>query len=166
MCDSSLTNDEVASVGRLLLNVGPALEHLELSLWSVRKHSSLQHMSMASNSSLRTITFDGLVVYNQDSRSNTASWTSVILSQITSHVVEQVVFRIWYESITDIEALHLDQVEEILKGRQFRRLREVVFELNGKRLYHGTREDAHKDGMREIKGRMKILNALGLLVFR
>jgi hypothetical protein len=40
MCDSSLTDDEVASVGRLLLNVGPALEHLELGLWSVGKHSN------------------------------------------------------------------------------------------------------------------------------
>src|ERR1700691_832411 len=108
-------------------------------------------MSIASNSSLRTITFDGLVIYNQDSLSNTASWTSVILSQITSLVVEQVTFRIWYESTEDIEALHLDQVEEILRGRQFRRLRKIVFELNGKRLYHGTREEAHKDGILEIK---------------
>jgi hypothetical protein len=123
-------------------------------------------MSIASNSSLRTITFDGLVVYNQDSLSNTASWTSVILSQITSLVVERVTFRIWYESTEDIEALHLDQVEEILRGRQFRRLRKIVFELNGKRLYHGTREEAHKDGILEIKRRMKNLNALGLLVFR
>jgi hypothetical protein len=39
LCDASLSENEVASVGRLLLSVGSALEHLELSLWSVGKHS-------------------------------------------------------------------------------------------------------------------------------
>jgi hypothetical protein len=122
-------------------------------------------MSIVLNSSLRTITFDGLVIYNQDSRSDTASWTTVILSQVTSVVVEQVTFRVWYESTKDIEALHLDQVEEILGRQPFRALRKVLFELYGKRLYDGTREDAHNDGMQEITRRMKRLNGLGMLAF-
>jgi hypothetical protein len=80
--------------------------------------------------------------------------------------MERVTFRIWYESVKDIEAIHLDRMDDIFRGRQFRGLRKVAFELYGKLLYGGTREDAHQDAIRAIRRGLKFLDNQSLLEFR
>ena len=84
---------------------------------------------MSSNTSLRTITFDRLLLTHRIPQLH--AWVPALLSQVTSPYIEEIEIILVWNQLKMLEALNLELMQDIVTKRIFNGLKRVVFRLVG-----------------------------------
>ncbi|KAF8583590.1 hypothetical protein K439DRAFT_48905 [Ramaria rubella] len=158
--NSTMFSYDMHPMARMLGMIGPALEHLTLCLHSVSTfpltpHEVLNSALISSNTSLRTITLDCIILI--DPFSPRYAWVPIILSQISSPYVEEVIFFLAWNRLKPLESFDLEEIDRTLARPLFGGLKRVVFRCSG---YIDP-----SIGVRAITERMRVMGDRGLLVF-
>ncbi|KAF8532026.1 hypothetical protein JB92DRAFT_3092034 [Gautieria morchelliformis] len=148
-------------MARLLQLIGPSLEHLTLSihqreveyhLWKLL--SPIEIDLLSSNTGLRTLTFDGQVLFSP--HPGAYAWLPILLSQATSRYIEEISF-----------VLFSDQVGHLIETVDLQLVQDIIAKLVSlKRVNFRWRGGDPVAASRAIKARMDQLDRMGLLVFR
>jgi hypothetical protein len=118
-----------------------------------RPTAGIGDFSIATCQSLRTLTF------GEASLRIVSSYVNIILSQISSSLMEKIIFRIRYADPSEINTFPLEKVEEILTGPLFSGLQTITFNL------YGGEHRSGADDILPIRLRMKVLDQKGILRF-
>ncbi|KII95189.1 hypothetical protein PLICRDRAFT_205819 [Plicaturopsis crispa FD-325 SS-3] len=156
-----LTPENGAVVGQFLRRVGPVLEEYTTSMRHIPMNSDIAAMvkevSISSNTSLRKLILDSIIIYGGDASFTRSGWVPMLLEEATSPLLIDLEFRVWYRDTSDLRALKLPLLDGLLTSPKFPSLRRVVFTLYG--------SDHTDDGIAEIKTEMPGLAGKGALVF-
>ncbi|KAF8532439.1 hypothetical protein JB92DRAFT_3103902 [Gautieria morchelliformis] len=152
---SYISIHELPQMARLLQLIGSSLEHVAFSI-SQRSPEKPKMDVLSSNTGLRTLTFNSILLSLEYPR--TYAWLPVLLSQVTSHYIEEISFGLnWYQ-VKLIETVDLKLVQDIITKPVFSGLKRVIFQ------WYGGVDPV--EGSQAIRAQMDQLNRMGLLVFR
>ncbi|KAF8530822.1 hypothetical protein JB92DRAFT_3139208 [Gautieria morchelliformis] len=138
-----------------LQTIGSSLEHLTICIYQ-RIWESLEKTEMdllSSNTRLRTLTFHSLWLCPEH---RAYAWIPVLLSQVTSHYIEEISFALIWTQVHAIETVDLELVQDIITKPVFSGLKRVIFRVGVDPV----------EGSQAIRARMSQLDRMGLLVFR
>ena len=174
---STISTCRIPQMAKLFQVLGSSLEHLTFSIYSPQYSlkpqglyyfcpsllgaltPSLESSSadfISSNTSLRTLTFDRLLLTQPTPE--LYAWMPILLSKVTSPYVEEISFILVWNQLKMLEALNLELMQEIITKSIFSGLKRVVFRLVGDLDPEAARQ--------EIWRRMDQLAERGLLIFR
>ncbi|TDL19486.1 hypothetical protein BD410DRAFT_792102 [Rickenella mellea] len=116
-----VTMMQIPYISRYLKVLGPTLQHLGVSCANLDNHGEVQvafckEIDLAHNPSLRTITFDGLVLYADSPGSQNCLWIVDVLSGISSPFVKLVTLAIFANAPQEISSLNLPALAAFLSG--------------------------------------------------
>jgi hypothetical protein len=70
-------------------------------------------------------------MYNPDRSSIYMGWVTILLSQITSIHIEEVVFHVWLSIVEDLDSLDWDSMAKVFARPSFSRLQRIHFRVWG-----------------------------------
>ncbi|KAF8471540.1 hypothetical protein JB92DRAFT_1918918 [Gautieria morchelliformis] len=115
---------ETPQMVRLLQLIGSSLEHLTFSI-DQESPGEIKMDLLSSNTGLRTLTFDKLLLSLQYAQ--IYAWLPVLLSQVTSHYIEEISFILTWTQVHLIETIDLKLVQDIITKPVFSGLKRVIF---------------------------------------
>ncbi|KIM86665.1 hypothetical protein PILCRDRAFT_815901 [Piloderma croceum F 1598] len=151
--------EETRAIGAFVRTLGPSLEHLEINFavsfeGDVEK-AFCRNVDLAGLIQLRSLHLSGLVMYSQYRSSTYVGWVSILLSQITSMHIEEVVFDVWLSVPEDLDPLDWDVMGKVFAQPSFSRLKRIHFWVWG---------DVNREQARvSIRERLPVCDARGLL---
>ncbi|TDL26661.1 hypothetical protein BD410DRAFT_836514 [Rickenella mellea] len=117
---------QTPSISRYLKVLGPTLQYLGISIspteydsYSELKAAACKEIDLAHNPSLRTITFDNLVLYADtpaDTPKPDCLWIINILSRITSPFIKMVTLVIYANAAQEISSFNLPALASFFEG--------------------------------------------------
>ncbi|TDL19487.1 hypothetical protein BD410DRAFT_792104 [Rickenella mellea] len=138
--------NQVPSISRYLKILGPKLEHLGLECSGECQDALCKAIDLSHNTSLCTISIDGIVLYDNYSNSPGAriqGWVIDILSQITSRYISMVTLIVLTKTPQEIYSLDLPALSLAFTG-----VSSVLSERNARLRFHVLGEVNRSIGIR------------------